>query len=213
MPDYNQLRYDELSSISEFVHGLSDEQWDHDSLCRDWRVRDVVSHMVIGYTTPMLSMMFLVAKNGFNVPKTSATESAAYGSAHTPVQIMAAFDPIPKEHVKRGISRVIKPQDGLLDHIVHQQDMRRPLGLPRQIPEERLLAALGAAPGVAGFVGAKKRAAGLHLVATDADWSHGEGPNVSGTGEAILLALTGRPVVLDELTGEGVAILRGRMAA
>jgi len=213
VPDYDQLRYDELASISEFVHGLTDEQWDQNSLCRGWRVRDVVSHMTLGYTTPMLSMIGLMAKHGFNVPKGSAEESVAYGSAHTPAQIMAVFDTIPEEHVRKGIAKVIKPQEGLVDHIVHQQDMRRPLGLPRQIPADRLLAALGVVPGISGFVGAKKRAAGLRLVATDVDWSHGQGPEVQGTGEAILLALTGRPIVLDELTGEGVATLRGRVAA
>lgn len=59
----------------------------------------------------------------------------------------------------------------------------------------------------------RKRADGLRLAATDVEWSHGEGPEVHGTGEAILLALTGRPVVLDELTGDGVATLRARIAA
>ena len=34
MPDYNQLRYEELASISEFVQRLFDEQWDHDGFCR-----------------------------------------------------------------------------------------------------------------------------------------------------------------------------------
>src|ERR1019366_7606704 len=53
MPDYDRLRYEELASISELLHGLSNEQWDHDSLCRGWRVRDVVSHIVVGYTTPV----------------------------------------------------------------------------------------------------------------------------------------------------------------
>jgi uncharacterized protein (TIGR03083 family) len=212
MPDYDQLRYDELASISEFVHGLSDDQWNHDTLCRGWRVRDVVSHMTLGYTTPALSMIGLIAKYGFNVPKASAKGSVAYGSAHTPAQIMAVFDTIPEDHVRKGIAKVIKPQEGLVDHIVHQQDMRRPLGLPREIPEDRLLAALGVAPSIGGFVGAKKRAAGLRLLASDVDWSHGAGPEVRGTGEAILLALTGRPVVLDELTGDGVATLRARIA-
>ena len=125
---------------------------------------------------------------------------------------MTVFDTIPKEHVRKGIAKVIKPQESLVDHIVHQQDMRRPLGLPRQIPEGRLLAALDVAPGISGFVGAKKRAAGLRLIATDVDWSYGQGTEVHGTGEAILLALTGRPVVLDELTGDGVATLRSRVA-
>ena len=213
VPDHDRLRWEELASISEFAHTLSDEQWDHDSLCDGWRVRDVVSHMTLGYTTPMFSMIGMLAKYGFNVPKGSAKGSVAYGSAHTPAEILAVFDTIPNQHVHKGISRVIKPTESLLDHIVHHQDMRRPLGLPRQVPEDRLVAALDVAPDIGGFVGAKKRALGLRLMATDVDWSHGDGPEVSGTGEAILLALTGRPAVLDELAGDGVATLRDRIAA
>jgi uncharacterized protein (TIGR03083 family) len=211
VPDYDRLRWEELASISEFAHTLSDEQWDHDSLCDGWRVRDVISHMTLGYTTPMLSMIGMLAKYRFNVPKGSKHGSVAYGSAHSPAEILAVFDTIPNEHVRKGISRVIRPAEGLLDHVVHHQDMRRPLGLPRRMPEDRLVAALGAAPGIGGFVGAKKRAAGLRLAANDVDWSHGDGPEVSGTGEAILLALTGRRVVLDELAGDGVATLRDRI--
>ena len=155
MPDHDRLRWEELASISEFAHTLSDEQWDHESLCDGWRVRDVVSHMTLGYTTPMFSMIGMLAKYGFNVPKGSAKGSVAYGSAHTPAEILAVFDTIPNEHVHKGISRVIKPKESLLDHIVHQQDMRRPLGMPRQVPEERLVAALDVAPDIGGFVGAK----------------------------------------------------------
>ena len=84
MPDYDRLRFDELASISEFLHGLSDEQWDHESLCAGWRVRHVVSHMTLGYTTPMLTMMAKVGRHGFNVPKASAEESVEYGNGHTP---------------------------------------------------------------------------------------------------------------------------------
>lgn len=60
---------------------------------------------------------------------------------------------------------MIPTKEGLPDHFVHHQDMRRPLGLPRQIPEECLVAALAAAPKISGFVSSKKRAAGLRLVA------------------------------------------------
>jgi hypothetical protein len=62
-------------------------------------------------------------------------------------------------------------------------------------------------------VKAKQRATGLRFTATDVTWTHGDGPEVQGPGEAILLALAGRPVALDELTGDGLASLRGRVAA
>ena len=150
--------------------------------------------------------MSMTAKYGLNVPKASAVKSAAYGSTHTPGQIMGVFDTIPNERVKMGIVRFVKPQESLLDHIVHQQDIRRPLGLPRH-PEERfwprwVLRRVSAA------LSARRSGPPIRLVATDVDWSHGEGPEVRGTGEAILLAITGRPVVLDELTGDGTYIRR-----
>lgn len=211
MADYDQLREAELVSIAEFLRELPDEAWDHDTLCEGWRVRDVVSHMALGYTTPMLPMIGKVAKHGFNVPRTSAVESAAYGSAHSPAEILAVFETIPTQHVRKGISKMIPVREGLVDHVVHHQDIRRPLGMPRTIPEDRLVAALDAAPGISGFVGAKKRATGLRLTATDVEWTHGDGPEVRGTGEAILLTITGRRAALDELDGEGVATLATRL--
>jgi hypothetical protein len=69
------------------------------------------------------------------------------------------------------------------------------------------------APGVGGYLGAKKNGAGLCLIATDVNWSHGGGPEVRGKGEALLLALTGRPIALEELSGDGVATLSARVTA
>jgi hypothetical protein len=48
-------------------------------------------------------------------------------------------------------------------------------------------------------------------VATDLDWAHGKGPEVSGPGEALLLAMAGRPAALSELTGPGKTILAQRI--
>ncbi|MDI5943979.1 hypothetical protein QLR68_38795, partial [Micromonospora sp. DH15] len=60
-----------------------------------------------------------------------------------------------------------------------------------------------------GFVD-RRRVAGLRFEATDLDWAAGEGPVVRGTGEALLLTLTGRRVALPELDGDGAAVLAGR---
>ena len=59
-------------------------------------------------------------------------------------------------------------------------------------------------------VKARKRAEGVRLVATDSDWSVGQGPEVRGPGEAILMTITGRRGVIDELSGPGVAVLANR---
>jgi uncharacterized protein (TIGR03083 family) len=213
MVDYHRLRLQELASISECLHDLDDDQWDVPSLCDGWRVRDVVSHMCVGYTTPMPTLLAKVAKRGFSVPKASYQESIAFASARTPEEILAVLDDIHTNDVRRGIAKVIKPTEGLVDHLIHHQDIRRPLGKPRAMPKDRLVAALDVIPGLGGFVASKKRVAGLRLVATDVGWTHGDGPEVRGTGEAILLAASGRSATLDELAGDGVGTLRARVAA
>ena len=211
--DYDQLRLDEMGSIASLLHELADEQWDAASLCDGWRVRDVISHMCLGYTTPMPKMVALIAKRSFNIDRASKEESIAFGDAHSPAEILSVLERIHRDNIRKGITRVIPSKEGLVDHFTHHQDIRRPLGLPRAMPEDRLLAALEAAPSIGGFLKAKGRARGLRFIASDIDWSWGDGPEVKGNGEAILLALGGRPSVLNELGGEGLATLRERVAA
>jgi len=80
---------------------------------------------------------------------------------------------------------------GLTDGLIHHQDIRRPLGAAREVPAERLIPALRTAlfaPTVRGIL----RAFDVRPVATDMEWSFGRGPEVHGTGEALLMAVAGR---------------------
>jgi len=54
------------------------------------------------------------------------------------------------------------------------------------------------------------RARGVRLIATDLDWSHGDGPELRGTGEAVLMVMAGRAAALDDLDGPGKAKLAQR---
>jgi hypothetical protein len=47
----------------------------------------------------------------------------------------------------------------------------------------------------------------VKLTATDIDWSHGNGPEVTGPAEALVMMMAGRLVALDDLSGEAKAIL------
>jgi hypothetical protein len=99
----------------------------------------------------------------------------------------------------------------LNDVIIHGQDIRRAVDVPHVFPAEHLVATLDAVRTINILIGTARRIAGLHLQATDFDWSTGSGPEVTGTGEALLMAITGRPAALADLSGEGTAILRARM--
>jgi uncharacterized protein (TIGR03083 family) len=118
-----------------------------------------------------------------------------------------------RQHPRKGISSLIPAKAGFLDHLVHNQDIRRPTGRQRVIPSERMLRALEISHTVSGpGFSPKKNVAGLRLVASDVGWSTGDGPRVEGPGEAVVLAAAGRTVALTELAGDGVEILRTRIA-
>jgi hypothetical protein len=60
-------------------------------------------------------------------------------------------------------------------------------------------------------VGGKKRIVGLRLVSTDTGWTYGAGPEVSGPAMSLLLAMTGRPAGMDQLSGAGASQLGARL--
>ena len=104
------------------------------------------------------------------------------------------------------------PLDPLVNLLVHGQDIARPLARPFEMPAYLALPAPAyVAPN--RFLGGPKRVAGLELVATDAEWSTGDGPDVRGTAENLLLAAAGRSTALAYLTGAGVDRLTERLAA
>jgi uncharacterized protein (TIGR03083 family) len=89
--------------------------------------------------------------------------------------------------------------------VVHGEDIRRPAGLPGAVADDAVNACLQMYTQSNFPVGGKKRIAGLRLVATDTGWSYGTGPEVSGPAMSLLLAMTGRPAGLSELSGDGIA--------
>ena len=209
--DYRQLMWDESADLSATVNELDDAAFDAASLCDGWRVRDVMSHMLLGHTTAMPSMVAKIGRYKGNVPKASFELSKQYGSSHTPAEIRDAWAAVVRDRTRKGIAKVIPDKEAFVDHLIHHQDIRRPLDRPRTVPSDRLVAALDAMPTIGGFVGAKKRMAGLRWVASDVDWTWGDGPEVRGPAEALILVASGRPGPLDELTGEGVAELASRL--
>lgn len=131
-------------------------------------------------------------------------------------QARRPFDEIVEVLRRRAESRFTPPGSGpeapLTDLLVHGLDIRWPLGLPRELPEERVRASLTFLTGrsARGFV-PRGLLDGVRFEADDLDWVNGHGPQVSGRAEALLLVLTGRSVALGSLAGEGLPTLRARL--
>jgi len=213
MTDDQTMMWDEVADIGAFLHEVDDAAFDTSSLCEGWAVRDVLGHMALGHTVPMGSMLVRIGRYGFNVPKASLHESKTMFAGQSGDEIRKFWDDVMiAQHPRKGISKTIPYKAGFVDHLIHNQDMRRPTGKSRTIPEERLRRALELVRTEGNpMFSPKKNVAGLKLRATDIDWSAGEGPEVAGSGEALVLAAAGRTATLDELQGEGVAQLQARL--
>lgn len=199
--------HDELRTL---LAGLAAEDWERPSLCGAWKVRDVVAHLIsMNEAGPLGFLQATASIHWFN------GTGVARRASLTPDELLDAFE---RSMGIRGLGRVVPPSAMLVEALVHSQDIHRPLGLQREIPAERLLVLLPRAVSLAshvpgfGFTGGRTRANGLRLRASDLDWTWGTGPVVSGPAEALLMAVLGRPAALDDLSGEGLHTLAGRMA-
>ena len=207
MADFRRLHDEEDEEFSALLHDLAPEEWEVESLCAGWKVRDVVGHILYGNELRLLTLPFRLARFGFSSDRSGAHYSKQRAAGRSPGQLVQDFD---ARDPWAGTCKVFPARLVLLDRLVHQQDIRRPLGRPRTIPDDRLLAALDGTPRLGSVFGARKRTKGLRLEATDVDWASGDGPVVRGPGEALLLAMLGRADALADLHGEGVAQLTTR---
>lgn len=193
----------ERSDLAEFLATLTPGQWDAPTLCSGWRVRDVVAHM---FSYEDLGPLAFVRRLAAGLGKANELGVAA-SRDRGPDELLTLV----RDHlVPRGFTRAFGCRIALTDATIHHQDIRRPLGVAREIPPERLRAVLDFAR-IAPPIKAAKRITGLTLVATDLGWRTGTGPRVEGPGEAVLMAMAGRRGITDELAGPGASQLAERI--
>lgn len=197
--------------LADLADSLTPQQWDAPSLCTAWKVRDVVAHMTEGATMTLGDALKATVKSGFRINKMITEGAIEFGTAPT-AELAAGLRGIIGSRIKPP---GIKPEGILSDEVVHGQDIRRALGISGQPSPEALAITLAyVSKSRSSLLPGKKRLRGLHLRATDLDWSLGDAgdPEVTGTAEAITMAIAGRPAALADLSGPGVDTLRTRLA-
>jgi uncharacterized protein (TIGR03083 family) len=196
----------ERAALSEDLEELTPEQWATASLCDGWTVRLAAAHVVAGAEQTPANFAKGMARNGFRFNTMIDRDAHALGTL-TPRQII--------DRLRLRTTTTNHPPAPVMamlgEVVVHREDILRPVGRTGTPTTEAVNACLGMYTGANFPVGGKKRIRGLRLVATDTGWSHGDGPEVSGPGVALVLAMTGRRTGLDELSGEGAALLRTRV--
>ena len=196
----------ERRELADFCASLRPADWDAPSLCTGWRVRDVVAHVVSYEGLGAGGFAGRLVRGRLN-PHRANREAVDDLAARSPAQLLellrGAQEPT-------GLLAAFGGRIVLADTLIHHQDLRRPLGVPRAVPAERLRVALPLAL-LAPVVGGAWHVRGVRLVATDLDWSWGAGPEARGPGEAVLMTAAGRRGAAEDLQGPGADLLRRRL--
>ncbi len=188
----------ERRSLADLLERLTPDQQQAQSLCSEWTVKRVAAHLVMPMEVGMLGFMGALVRHRGNFD--AANNALAKKQAQRPfaeiVQILR--DKAGHRFTPPGQG----PEAPLTDVIVHGLDITTPLGLSHHLPEEHLVVALDylANPSPKSRA-ASRQLDGVRLQADDLDWSHGDGPLVTGPARAILLALAGRNAAYARLAG------------
>lgn len=206
-----RLAADEYADLIGFLESLDVVDWDAPTLCADWTVRDLVTHVVAwdeimvlddrrDHVRSLVRLAAMFARSRGSMRRINHRFVAAHCSE--PDALVARMKRL--AGLRRRIFDRLGPGVQVAEYVVHHQDIRRPLRRPRAIPDGRLRVSLDSVAGLPGL-GGPSRLRGLRLVATDLDWTRGSGLLVEAPAETLLMALAGRPVDASELGGPGAA--------
>ncbi len=195
----------ERAALADDLTGLSAEQWQTPSLCSEWDVHDVLAHLVSAAKMTPPRFLSRYAAAGFAFHSFTAKQVAAEG-AGGPAATLAAF-----RAAETRATAPPGPKDTWLgEAFVYGEDIRRPLGITRAYPLPEVTRAIAFYARSNAIIGGKTRVSGVTLSATDVDFSVGSGPSAEGPAISLLLAASGRKSALQDLSGPGVEVLRGR---
>jgi uncharacterized protein (TIGR03083 family) len=197
---------EELDELVALLAQAPAEVWDSMSLCSGWRVREVVAHMTMPgrYSSARFLLELARSRGRFNQ---MADRCARRDAGLEPGELLSAL-------TSRRMKDWTPPGggfEGALTHaVIHGLDITVPAGLSRRVPVERLALVLDGLTQGKSLKHFGLGIDGVQLRATDMDWSFGSGAAVAGEGQDLALALCGRRVGTDRLTGPGTGRLTTR---
>lgn len=197
--------------LAGYLSALDEQAWDGPSLCAGWSIRTCAGHLVSPLVMSRAQVFAAYARHGFRFH--TLMDSVAREQAKRPT---AEIVRILRDRAEGGfVPPVAGERAILLDVTLHHMDIRWPRRQPPEIDPSVALTCLNFM--ISGNhvlkIANPYRFGDVRLETTDLTWAHGEGPLVRGPADAMLLATFGRAAGLDRLSGQGVAVLRTRLAA
>jgi uncharacterized protein (TIGR03083 family) len=200
------LTHEQRNRLGDLLETLADADWNVDSLCTGWRVRDVAAHCVETQLMTPGKFVGRLAGAGFRF-NTFNQKGVDGHTAQSTAELVSEF-----RASAGGTNAPPGPKlTWLAEALIHGEDIARPLGRTLGSTAQALVTVADYARKTSPLLHGKQRSAGLTLRATDAAWSAGEGPEVSGPIGSLILAITGRGAALIDLSGEGLDTLRTRV--
>lgn len=186
----------ECTELAEFLNQMGPDDWDRPSLCDGWSVREVAAHVASSVGLTRAGLVGRALRYGAGTDGANARSAAAY-AAREPAKLASAIaDP---DLLGLGF---FQPRWALCETVVHHQDIRRALSEPRSIPAVRLEVAIDVLLKMPFLTGRTKQQQRISVVASDLDLQRGDGPELRGPAEALLMVLAGRYQALPELDGD-----------
>ncbi|WP_369056442.1 maleylpyruvate isomerase family mycothiol-dependent enzyme [Kineococcus terrestris] len=206
----DELLRAERRALLEQLEDLDEAAWAVPSLCEGWTVLHVTAHLAWAPVARPGAVLRGLAAAGFDPNRLNRRTAAAWAARGRAAVLAQLRENAATLASPPGVPRAA----AVLEAVLHGLDVRRPLDLEHRTDPRALRTAADVLVRtrwplnvtVGGSAGARVR--GHRLVAEDAGWEHGRGPEVRGSGEALLLLLSGRPVGPDELSGPGAADVR-----
>jgi uncharacterized protein (TIGR03083 family) len=177
----------ERAWLADLLDSLPPESWDAPSLCDGWTVRDVAAHLSFAQSR-VRDVLWPSIRTGFRY-----NAMIDYTAKRCPLTQDEIIAKIRSFIGSRRTAPMISDYEPLIDTLVHVQDICIPLGIDHRMPVDAAVAAADRVLNTPWPLSLWKPKPGVRLVATDADWSYGEGSVVEAPMQHLLLRLTGRP--------------------
>lgn len=187
---------------------LTPEQWRTPALVGSWTLEQTMAHLTAGAEQSIAAWLRSVwsARFDFELHKERGVRTRLGAN---PAETLDRY--------RRAIGNTRRAAGplmaGLGEVLIHGEEIRRPVGIPAQVPAGTAVATLRWFARHDFTEYSRSRAQGLRLAPDDATVTIGEGAEVRGPALALLLALSGRPVHPGELRGPGAGLLLERGAA
>jgi uncharacterized protein (TIGR03083 family) len=200
------LVHEARAKLGIVLESLADTDWARPTLCAGWSVRDVVAHCTQSHAATPLNLVREMLVAGFSLDRRNA-KWVAQRRSKSNADLLAEY----RETAAQTAFPAAEAPYALLEAVIHGLDIAYPIGRELDLAPGTLIATADIGLRTGPIFHSKQRGARLCFHASNVEWTAGDGPDIAGPIESIILAINGRAAALNDLSGPGLATLAARI--